>query len=34
MLYRSADGELVELTINENRADVFSLSFEAPNDLV
>ena len=34
MLYRSADGEPVELTINRNRADLFSLSYEAPNDLV
>jgi GntR family transcriptional regulator len=34
MLYRSADGEPVELTINRNRADLFSLSYDAPNDLV
>lgn len=34
MLYLSADGEPVELTINKNRADLFSLSYDAPNDLV
>ncbi len=34
MMYRAADGELIELTINENRADFFSLSFQAPNDFV
>lgn len=34
MLYRSAEGEPVELTINRNRSDLFSLSYEAPNDLV
>ena len=34
MLYRSAEGDLVELTINENRADFFSLSFEAPTGLI
>lgn len=34
MMYRSAEGELIELTINENRADFFSLCFEAPNDFV
>ena len=34
MIYRSADGELIEFTINENRADFFSLSFEAPNSLI
>ena len=34
MLYRSAEGDLVEFTINENRADFFSLSFEAPNGLI
>jgi GntR family transcriptional regulator len=33
MLYRSADGAPVELTINQNRADQFSLSYNAPNDL-
>lgn len=34
MLYRSADGALVELTVNENRADFFSLSFDAPDELI
>jgi GntR family transcriptional regulator len=34
MLYHSAEGEPVELTINRNRADLFSLSYDAPNDLV
>ena len=34
MLYFSADGEPVELTINKNRADLFSLTYDAPNDLV
>jgi GntR family transcriptional regulator len=34
MLYLSTDGEPVELTINKNRADLFSLSYDAPNDLV
>jgi len=33
MLYRSAGGEPAELTINRNRADHFSFSFNAPNDL-
>ena len=33
MLYRSSNGEPVELTINQNRADHFSLSYNAPNDL-
>lgn len=33
MLYLSTDGEPVELTINKNRADLFSLSYDAPNDL-
>jgi len=32
MLYLSAEGEPVELTINKNRADLFSLSYDAPND--
>lgn len=34
MLYLSTAGEPVELTINKNRADLFSLSYDAPNDLV
>jgi GntR family transcriptional regulator len=33
ILYFNTDGEPVELTINRNRADWFSLNFEAPNDL-
>ena len=33
MLYLSDEGEPVELTISKNRADLFSLSYEAPNDL-
>jgi GntR family transcriptional regulator len=33
MLYLSANGEPIELTINRNRADLFSLSYDAPNDL-
>ncbi len=34
MLYFSASGEPVELTINKNRADLFSLSYDAPNDMI
>ena len=34
MLFFSADGEPVELTIARNRADLFSLSYDAPNDLI
>jgi GntR family transcriptional regulator len=34
MLYHSANGEPIELTINKNRADLFSLSYDVPNDLV
>ena len=34
ILYLSAAGDPVELTINRNRADLFSLSYDAPNDLV
>ncbi len=34
MLYRTGDGEPVELTVNQNRADHFSLSYNAPNDLL
>ncbi len=33
MLYSAADGTPVELTINRNRADRFSLTYDAPNDL-
>lgn len=33
ILYFNTDGEPVELTVNRNRADWFSLNFEAPNDL-
>jgi GntR family transcriptional regulator len=34
MLYFSTDGAPVELTISRNRADLFSLSYDAPNDLI
>ena len=34
MLYFSAQGAPIELTISRNRADLFSLSYEAPNDLI
>jgi GntR family transcriptional regulator len=34
MLYFSAQGLPIELTISRNRADLFSLSYEAPNDLI
>ena len=34
MLFFSADGAPVELTIARNRADLFSLSYDAPNDLI
>lgn len=33
ILYFSVTGEPVELTINKNRADLFSLNYDAPNDL-
>ena len=33
ILYFSATGEPVELTINKHRADLFSLNFDIPNDL-
>jgi GntR family transcriptional regulator len=33
MLFSAADGTPVELTINRNRADRFSLTYDAPNDL-
>ncbi|MEQ9039425.1 MAG: GntR family transcriptional regulator [Silicimonas sp.] len=32
MIYYSTSGEPVELTINRNRADAFSLEFDAPNE--
>ena len=32
MLYRSVDDRLVELTFGRHRADVFSLSYDAPNE--
>jgi GntR family transcriptional regulator len=34
MLYLTDAGEPVELTINKYRADLFSLSYDVPNDLV
>lgn len=34
MLYFSSTGEPVELTVSRNRADMFSISFDAPNDLL
>ncbi|MBC7703331.1 MAG: GntR family transcriptional regulator [Rhodoferax sp.] len=33
MLYFSATGEPVELTVSKNRADHFSITYDAPNDL-
>lgn len=33
MLYFSATGEPVELTVSKNRGDQFSISYDAPNDL-
>jgi GntR family transcriptional regulator len=33
MLYFNTNGEPVELTVNRNRSDAFSLQFEVPNDL-
>jgi len=34
MLYFSASGEPVELTVSKNRADQFSITYDAPNDLL
>lgn len=34
MLYFSDTGEPVELTVSKNRADEFSISYDAPNDLL
>jgi GntR family transcriptional regulator len=34
MLYFSAEGAPIEFTVNRNRADLFSLSYNAPNDLI
>ena len=34
MLYFSAAGEPVELTVSRNRGDMFSISYDAPNDLL
>lgn len=34
MLYFSASGEPVELTVSKNRADEFSITYDAPNDLL
>ncbi len=33
MLYFSSSGEPVELTVSKNRADLFSITYNAPNDL-
>lgn len=33
ILYYSSSGEPIELTINRNRADLFSLNYDAPNDI-
>jgi GntR family transcriptional regulator len=33
MLYRSTDGEVVELSIAKNRAELFSVTYDAPNDI-
>jgi GntR family transcriptional regulator len=32
MIYYNINGEPVELTLNRNRADAFSLEFDAPNE--
>ena len=34
MLYFSASGEPVELTVSKNRGDAFSITYDAPNDLL
>jgi GntR family transcriptional regulator len=34
MLYFSTEGEPVELTVSRNRGDLFSISYDAPNDLL
>ncbi len=34
MLYFSSTGEPVELTVSKNRADQFSITYDAPNDLL
>jgi GntR family transcriptional regulator len=34
MLYFSSTGEPVELTVSKNRADHFSITYDAPNDLL
>ncbi len=34
MLYFSATGEPVELTVSKNRGDQFSITYDAPNDLM
>ncbi len=33
MLYRSADQQPIEYTIARHRADVYTLTFDAPNDI-
>ncbi len=34
MLYFNAAGEPVELTVSRNRADLFSITYDAPNDML
>ena len=34
MLYYSSTGEPVELTVSKNRGDQFSITYDAPNDLL
>ena len=34
MLYFSSTGDPVELTVSKNRADLFSITYDAPNDLL
>jgi GntR family transcriptional regulator len=33
MLYRSAEGQPIEYTIARHRADIYTLTFDAPNDI-
>jgi GntR family transcriptional regulator len=33
MLYRAADGRAVEYSVARNRADMFSVTYDAPNDI-
>ena len=34
MLYFNTAGEPVELTVSRNRADLFSITYNAPNDML